>query len=172
MFLKEAFAEAREASVRPRDFFGRKPEAESWVAPAKRLAFWAFVAGLLDSLVVGMGVSDRPGGVLLNILTPVLFPFFGLAAGAVATLLLHAAWKVMGGKAVLAASWRIAAAVSFTMPLDVLTGELGVMSLLPAALRYWLLAVAAREVHGLARWKAWTVTGALGLLHVVAVAMF
>lgn len=172
MFLKTAFAQAREAALRPRDFFGRKPEAESWAAPAATLAFWAFVAGLLDSAVISLGVSDRPGGLLLNVLTPVLFPLFGLAAGVVAAVLLHLVWKVLGGTAPLAATWRAAAAVSFTMPLDVLTGELGLVSLLPAALRYWLLGVAAQGVHGLARWKAWGVAGALGLLHLVGVALF
>lgn len=171
-FLRTAFAEAREAAIRPHDFFGRKPEAETWGAPAARLAFWAFVAGLVDSGVVMLGISEHADSLLLNILTPVLFPLFGLLAGSVATLLLHGAWKVLGAKGGLAATWRVAAAVCFTMPLDVLMGSLGMMALLPAALRYWLLAVAGREVHGLSRWKAWGVSAALGVFHLIAVAMF
>lgn len=172
MFLKTVFAEAREATLRSHDFFGRKPEAESWKVPATRIAFWAFVAGLVDSGVVMLGLSDNPDSLLLNILTPILFPFFGLLAGSIATLLLHGIWKVLGAKGVLAASWRVSAAVCFTMPLDVLMGSLGMMALLPAALRYWLLAVAGIEVHGLARWKAWLVAVSLALLHLIAVALF
>lgn len=171
MFLKAVFAEAREAALRPRDFFGRKPEAESWGAPAARLALWSFAAGLLDSAVVSLGLSDRPGGVLLNLLTPLLFPLFGLLAGAAAALALHLAWKVLGGTAPLAASWRAAAAVSFTMPLDVLTHGLGTLNFLPALLRYSLLAFAGQGVHGLPRWKAWGLGLAVALFHVVAVAL-
>lgn len=171
MFLKAALAEAREAALRPRDFFGRKPEAESWGAPAARLALWSFAAGLLDSAVVSLGLTDRPGGVLLNLLTPVLFPLFGLLAGAAATLALHLAWKVLGGAAPLAASWRAAAAVSFTMPLDVLTHGLGTLNVLPALLRYALLAYAGQGVHGLSRGKAWGLAVAIALLHFIAVAL-
>lgn len=171
MFLKEAFAEARAAALRPRDFFGRKPEEESWAPPAARLVLWSFAAGLLDTVVVSLGLSDRPGGALLNVVTPILFPLFGLLAGAVAALLLHAAWKILGGTAPLAASWRAAAAVSFTMPLDVVTSELGLVSLLPAALRYSLLAYAGQGVHGLSRAKAWGLSATLAALHLVAAAL-
>jgi hypothetical protein len=171
MFLKAALADAREAALRPRDFFGRKPEAESWGGPAARLALWSFAAGLLDSAVVSLGLSDRPGGLVLNLLTPVLFPLFGLLAGGLAALALHLAWKVLGGSAPLAASWRAAAAVAFTMPLDVLTHGLGTLNLLPALLRYALLAYAGQGVHGLSRGKAWGLAAAVALFHVVSVAL-
>lgn len=171
MFLKEAFADARAASLRPHDFFGRRPEAESWSAPTARMAFWAFLAGLLDSAVIALGLSDRPGGVLLNLLTPFLFPVLTLAAGLIATLTLHLLWKVLGGTAPLAASWRTAAAISFTMPLDVLMGDLGPFSVMPALLRYWLLGCAGQGVHGLSRGKAWSVAVTLAFLHVLSAAL-
>lgn len=171
MFLKTALAEAREAALRPRDFFGRRPETETWSGPAARFALWAFVAGLFDSAVVTLGLSDRPGGALLNILTPVLFPVLTLAAGLAATLILHAFWKLLGGKAPLAATWRAAAAVAFTMPLDVVTGELGVVSLLPPALRYALLGFAGMGVHGLSRARAWSVTALAAAVHLLSLAL-
>lgn len=171
MFLKTAVAEAREAALRPRDFFGRRPEAEGWSGPAARFALWAFLAGLLDSAVVSLGIADRPGGVLLNILTPLFFPVLTLAAGLAAALLLHGAWKLLGAKAPLAATWRAAASVAFTMPLDVVTSELGALSLLPALLRYWLLGYAAMGVHGLTKGRAWTVSALAAAVHLVSVAL-
>ena len=168
MFLKEVFAEAREASLRPRDFFGRRPEAESWSAPAARLAFWGFVAGLVDSLVVALGLTDTPDSPLLNVLTTAAFPLFTLFFGVVAAGLLHLAWKLLGGSAPLAASWRAAAAVSFTMPLDIVAGNLGLMSLLPMLFRYWLLGMAGGGVHGLRRGRAWGLVGVLALVELLS----
>ncbi len=166
--MKELWREARETALTPRDFFGRPPPAESWLAPAKRLAFWAFAAGLVDTAAVASGLSDRPGGLLLNVMTLALFPAYILVFGSIAALLLHGLWKLLGGTGTLQATWRAAGAVAFTMPLDIVAGELGPVGLAPALWRYALLAFAAQGIHGLSRKKAWAVSAGLAFLHVLA----
>lgn len=166
--MRQLWLEALDSALNPRDSFGRPPAAESWLAPAKRLAFWALAAGLVDTVVVIVGLSDRPSGKLLNALTLALFPVFGLILGSLAALILHGIWKVLGATGGLQATWRATSAIAFTMPLDILVGELGPLGLAPALWRYALLAYAAQGIHGLSKSKAWSVSCALAFLHVLA----
>lgn len=159
--LKTYLREAREAALSPRDYFGRGPEAESWKAPTVRIAAWFLVTGLINVAISFAVDGFSPLNILVNGIALLLFPCLGLAAGFVGALVLHAAWKALGGKASLKATWRAVGSVAFTMPLLALAAPLGAIAFAPLLWSYALLAYAGMGVHGLSRQRAWSVSAAL-----------
>lgn len=169
--LKTILLEARQAAVAPRDFFGPPPMEETWALPALRLAFWSLAAGA-GEVVLSLASGHRvPGDIIVDVLTLLVFPALVLSAGFCATLLLHGLWKALGGRAPLKASWRAAAGVAFTMPLDILLRPLGILALAPALWRYVLLAHAGQGVHGLTKRRAFGLSAGLAVLHILALAL-
>ena len=169
--LKEAFLEARQAAVAPRDYFALPPLEESWSGPAARLAFWSLAAGAAEVALSIASGHRVPGDILVDILTLLVFPALGLLAGFCAALALHGLWRTLGGKGTLKASWWAAAGVAFTMPLDILMRPLGILALAPALWRYALLAHAGQGVHGLTKRRAYGLSSALAALHLLALAL-
>lgn len=159
--LTNLLREAREAALSPRDYFGRAPAEESWKAPAGKVAAWFLVTGLVN-VVISFAVDGFSAlNILVNLVALALFPVLGVAAGFLGALVLHAAWKALGGKASLQATWRAVASVAFTMPFLAASAPLGLVAFGPLLWSYSLLAYAGMGVHGLSKGRSWGVAAAL-----------
>lgn len=159
--LRNLLREAREAALSPRDYFGRAPAEESWRAPAVKIAAWFFVTGLVN-VTLSFAVDGFSAlNILVNLVALVLFPMLGVMTCFLASLVLHAAWKVLGGKAPLQATWRAVSSVAFTMPLLAASAPLGLIAMGPLLWSYSLLAYAGMGIHGLPKGRSWGVAAAL-----------
>ncbi|MDE2292980.1 MAG: YIP1 family protein [Elusimicrobia bacterium] len=170
MLLRDILADARETVLFPRDFYRAGADA-GWGRPAAGLVLWGLAAALVDAALTRLSGGRAAGDLVVDLLAVVFFPLLALVCAAFTTLVLHALWRLLGGKGGLKGTWRAAGSVAPAMPLIALTEPLGLFGALPWLWVYGLLALAGEGVHGLSRRKAWGAAFLLAVLHVAAVAV-
>lgn len=145
----------------PSEFFARLEPDGPLGRPTVTVAFWAFIASLLDAGSSLLGLQVGPSSLFLHAVTIALVPPIAVLAVLALSLPYHGLCKLSGGFGPWRASLRVLSALSVSFPAYALAGLNPLLDLPLHAYVCYLLARATIGVHSVRPGRAWAACGAL-----------